>query len=77
MKVFYHIITFFTFLRKVRNVRNVMLRVSVVVKKSCPELPWPLHLWLLHLAHSSVSKLKWPEPFCAQDKGARATLSVR
>ena len=79
-QLFYHNITFLTFLKKVRNVRNVrnvMLRVAVVVKKSCPELPWPLHLWLLHLAHSSVSKLKGPEPFCSRDKGARATLSVR
>ena len=30
---FYRNITFLTFLKKVRNVRNVMLRVSVVVKK--------------------------------------------
>ena len=53
-QLFYRNITFLTFLKKVRNVRNVMLRVAVVVKKSCPELPWPLHLWLLHLVHSSV-----------------------
>ena len=32
-QLFYRNITFLTFLRKVSNVRNVMIRVAVVVKK--------------------------------------------
>ena len=62
-QLFYRNITFLSFLKKVRNVRNVMLRVAVMVKND-------------YISYISCER-KGPGQLCAREEGARATLNAR